>query len=133
MTRNVDTASAETGNGIATRRLKILVVDDESDLADLAAELLAYHGMDTLVAYSADEALQLLELHRDVNAVFSDVMMPAMTGFDLAAKVARLYPAIRIVLTSGFTALNYWNSRDRRFRFIGKPYSIDAVIPLLNC
>jgi len=119
-------------NSTATRRFKTLVVDDEIDLANIAVELLAYHGIDTLVAYSAHQALALLELHKDIDAVFSDVMMPAMTGLELAEIVARNYPSVRVVLTSGFTALNYWNGLARRFPLVVKPYSIDAVIQLLR-
>lgn len=120
-------------NSTCTRRLKTLVVDDESDLADVAGELLTYHGIEALVAYSAQDALGLLKLHDDIDAIFSDVMMPAMTGLELAENAARLYPSIKIVLTSGFTALDRWDRNKRPFLFISKPYSIDAVISLLRC
>lgn len=119
-------------NGIVPRRFTTLVVDDEMGLADLAAELLAYHGIQTIVAYSALEALALLAIHEDIDAVFSDVMMPAMTGFELASFVAKNYPKIRIVLTSGFTPIHHWDGQERDFRFVAKPYSIDTVIQQLR-
>jgi CheY-like chemotaxis protein len=118
---------------LAARRLTTLVVDDEHDLADVAAELLTYHGIDALVAYSAHEALQVMEARTDIDAIFSDVMMPSMTGLELAEVVARTYPAVKIVLTSGFTARTYWEQTDRRYLFAQKPYSIDTVIQLLRC
>jgi CheY-like chemotaxis protein len=114
-------------------RCKTLVVDDEPDLADIAGELLGYHGIDALVVYSAHDALKLLETRSDIGAIFSDVMMPSMTGLELAETVAEIYPGINIVLTSGFTAPIHWARQKRRFPFITKPYSIDAVIPLLGC
>jgi CheY-like chemotaxis protein len=117
----------------ATRRYKTLVVDDEPDLADIAGELLTYHGIDAFVVYSAHDALKVLEAQPDFDAVFSDVMMPSMTGLELADTVATMYPSMRIVLTSGFTAPSYWKRQTRRFSFITKPYSIDAVIDLLGC
>jgi two-component system OmpR family response regulator len=116
----------------ATRRLTTLVVDDEHDLANVAAELLIYHGIDALVAYSAHEALRVMEARPDIDAVFSDVMMPSMTGLELAEVLTRVYPAVRIVLTSGFTALTYWDQAPCPYRFVKKPYSIDAVIRLLT-
>lgn len=127
----------ETGNAYARgkpsgRRFKTLVVDDEPEIANVAGELLAYHGMDILVAYSAQEALRLLATHTDVDGVFTDVMMPGMTGLELADTVADTHPGIRIVLTSGFTALAYWKQHTRSFPFIEKPYAIEAVIRLLK-
>ena len=120
-------------NRPAARCCKTLVVDDEPDLADIAGELLGYHGIDALVVYSAHDALKLLETRSDIDALFSDVMMPSMTGLELAETVAEIYPSIKIVLTSGFTAPIHWARQKRRFPFITKPYSIDAVIPLLGC
>lgn len=125
--------AAGTEKNPAKRRFKTLVIDDEPDLADIAGELLTYYGIDALVVYSAHDALKLLETHADVDAIFSDVMMPSMTGLELANTVATTYPGIRIVLTSGFTAPIYWKRQTRRFSFITKPYSIDAVIDLLGC
>ena len=114
------------------RRLTTLVVDDEHDLADVAAELLTYHGIDALVAYSAHEALQVMAARADIDAIFSDVTMPSMTGFELADAVTKLYPTVRIVLTSGFTAPACWKQTPCPYRFVTKPYSIDTVIQLLQ-
>lgn len=109
-----------------------LVVDDEQDLADIAAELLALHGMETVVVYSAQQALEIMELRNDIDAIFSDVMMPTMTGFEFAGIAAKNYPMIKIVLTSGFVALDRWNQTAHHYEFVNKPYSIDAVIEKLR-
>jgi len=122
----------ENNDTVVPRRFTTLVVDDEPDLANLAGELLTYHGIAALVVYSAQEALGLLEARSDIDAIFSDVMMPAMTGLDLAETVTKTYPSIKIVLTSGFIALNYWEQQTRQYRFVRKPYSIDSVIQLLR-
>lgn len=113
---------------------KVLVVDDERDLAHLAELLLCSCGFSVTVAYSAIEALQVLERDRGINAIFSDVMMPGMTGLQLARVVSELYPHVKIVLTSGYTspALLNEHSRDRPYLFTSKPYSIDTVIALLR-
>jgi len=132
MKEHIRNTGAELKGKLPGRRFKTLVVDDEPELANIAGELLAYHEIDVLVAYSAQEALRLLESHDGIDAVFSDVMMPSMTGLDLAETVTDTYPAIRIVLTSGYTALSYWQQHTRRFPFVEKPYSIDTVIRLLK-
>jgi CheY-like chemotaxis protein len=122
------------GNGmLATRRLTTLVVDDEHDLANVAAELLNYYGIDTLVAYSAHEALQVMEGRTDIDAIFSDVTMPLMDGLELADIVAKDYPAVKIVLTSGFAAHTCLKQAAWPYRFAKKPYSMDTVIQLLRC
>ena len=132
MKEHIRNTGAEQKGTLPGRRFKTLVVDDEPELANIAGELLAYHEIDVLVAYSAQEALRLLASHDDIDAVFSDVMMPSMTGLDLAETVTDTYPAIRIVLTSGYTALSYWQQHTRRFPFVEKPYMIDTVIRLLK-
>lgn len=126
------TGGMDDGGRLPERRFKTLVVDDEPDLADMAAELLTYHGIDAMVAYSAPEALKLLAAHADIDAIFSDIMMPGMTGLDLAETVATNYPRIRIVLTSGFTTPAYWKQQHGQFPFVTKPYLINTVIKLLK-
>jgi two-component system OmpR family response regulator len=132
MTEHMTAGRIDRSNRLDASRLKVLVVDDEPDLADIAGALLTYHGIEALVVYSAQDALQLLELHTDIDAVFSDVIMPVMNGLELAETVSNLYPAIKIVLTSGFTALNFWDKQTRPYLLIPKPYSIDKVIHLLR-
>lgn len=110
----------------------ILVVDDEPDLAELAQALLIHHGMAAYVAHSAAQALALLQAHPDIDALFSDVMMPGTTGLELADAVSALYPHIRIVLTSGFAAPKVLVDSSVRHAYIAKPYRIDDVVALLR-
>ncbi|MFC5458603.1 response regulator [Massilia niabensis] len=109
---------------------KVLVVDDERDLADLAEALLCGHGLEVRVAYSAREALQILETDPDIDAVFSDVMMPGMTGLQLADMVKCLYPKVKVVLTSGFTAPALMVGH-RSYPYAAKPYRIETILRLL--
>ncbi|MET0983759.1 MAG: response regulator [Telluria sp.] len=115
--------------GLAPR--KVLVVDDERDLADLAQALLCGHGIEARVAYCAREALQILETDPDIDAVFSDVMMPGMTGLQLAEAIRCLYPSVKIVLTSGFTTPALMAGH-RSCLYAAKPYRIETVLRLLR-
>lgn len=112
-------------------RCKVLVVDDERDVADLAGALLLAHGFAVTVAYSAVAALQVLEHDKGIDAVFSDVMMPGMTGLQLAGAVRKLRPRVRITLTSGYTPPDLLTERGALYHFTAKPYNIDTVIELL--
>lgn len=110
---------------------KVLVVDDERDLADLAEALFESRGLAVRVAYSAAEALAILASDGDIDAVFSDVMMPGMTGLQLADTVSAQYPHLKIVLTSGYT-LPALRSSHAHYPLTPKPYTIDGIIALLR-
>lgn len=110
---------------------KVLVVDDERDLADLAAALLSGHGLDVRVAYGAREALQILAQDPEIDAVFSDVMMPGMTGLQLAEAIGCLHPSVKIVLCSGYTTPALMAGH-RSYRYAAKPYLIETVLRLLR-
>lgn len=127
-----DEASQEE-TGIAGRLLrKVLVVDDEEDLACMAEALLSSEGLDVLVAHSAMDALRILEQDADIDAIFSDVMMPGMTGLQLADAVRDMYPRVKIVLTSGYTMPALLAGRQTRYLFAPKPYRLETIMKLLR-
>lgn len=121
-------ASALTGGMLR----KVLVVDDETDLADMAAILLGARGLEVVVAYSGLEAIQALEQHGDIDALLSDVVMPGMTGLQLADAVRELYPKVKIVLASGYTVPSLLTGRERPYLYTPKPYKIDTILKLLE-
>jgi two-component system OmpR family response regulator len=112
--------------------LKLLVIDDEPDVADVAGALLAAYGIANHVAYSAREGLLAIEQDTEINAVFSDIMMPGMNGLDLADMLLARYPTIHVVLTSGFTSPRILAEHERFYTFVPKPYRIEDVIALLG-
>lgn len=111
---------------------KVLVVDDEHDLADVTGMMLNAHGLDVVVVYSAREALATLQSDNAINAVFSDIMMPGMTGLELADTVKVMYPDVKIVLTSGYTKSGLFEGRDRPYLFAAKPYRFSTIVELLQ-
>ena len=104
----------------------ILVVDDEPDLLSLVEESLQLKGYHVITAGSADEALIKLEQHPEIDLLFSDVVMPGtMNGYELVEKAARLYPALKILLTSGYTETAIARNGQARFNasLLTKPYT----------
>jgi two-component system, cell cycle sensor histidine kinase and response regulator CckA len=79
----------------------ILLVDDEPALLNLNCEILSQQGFNVISTESAKKALDILE-HEAVDLLISDIIMPEMDGYQLAAIVKEKYPDIKIQLVSGF-------------------------------
>jgi len=81
----------------------VLVVDDESEVRALIAEVLRGSGYHVVVAADGDAAIALLErAARPVDLLVTDVVMPVMSGTDLAARVTSSSPSTRVLFVSGF-------------------------------
>ncbi|HIG73983.1 MAG TPA: response regulator transcription factor [Bacteroidetes bacterium] len=65
--------------------ITILVVDDEEDVAEIISHFLREEGYNVLTAHDADEALQ--KASPDVDAIVLDVMLPGMSGFEIAKRI----------------------------------------------
>jgi len=108
---------------------KILVVEDNTAVRELAIEVLEGLGYEVLAAPNATSALKTLLASPDVDLVFSDVVMPGtMNGIELAHEVVRRHPDCAILLTSGFTATpGTGPSGAEEFQFLPKPYEPAAL------
>ncbi|MDR3461765.1 MAG: response regulator [Beijerinckiaceae bacterium] len=106
----------------------ILVVDDEPLIRWVNADVLTDAGFTVIQAANGDEALELLESHRDVRVVFTDVEMPGLIdGFALAGRIHRQWPEIGVVVTSGRRCPAA--ALDSKMQcFLPKPYSLDHVV-----
>lgn len=111
---------------------KVLVVDDEVDLADVASMLLSAHGLDVVTAYSAQEALHQLDQDHQIDAVMSDIMMPGMNGLELGDAIRAMYPHLKVILVSGYTLAREFDGRERPYLFAAKPYTIATILNLLR-
>ena len=102
----------------------ILVVDDEEALCSLANDILVKHGYKVLCARSSEKALELLKTET-VDLLFSDVIMPGMDGYDLASRVNKDYPDIKIQMASGFSDMRHKSEFDEKMhqQRLLKPYS----------
>lgn len=80
----------------------ILVVEDEPQLRDLAAELLRSQGYTVVTAVDASAALEMLERVK-ADVLLTDVIMPGMDGAQLVQLVQQRYPEMKIQLMSGFS------------------------------
>jgi CheY-like chemotaxis protein len=103
----------------------ILVVDDNPEVATASAGLVEELGYTTIVAASADVALEILRETRDILLVFSDIVMPgSLDGLGLARTVRQRYPQIPTLLTTGFAPLD---PGTEEFAVLRKPYDLPEL------
>lgn len=105
----------------------VLVVEDELALLSMDKMMLERLGYLVLAAGTPDEAIRLSEKHaNEINLVITDVVMPEMTGRELAERLQSLYPGIKIMFMSGYTAdvIAHRGVLDENVNFIQKPFSM---------
>jgi CheY-like chemotaxis protein len=82
----------------------VLVVDDEEELTKLAVANLERLGYKVLAVFDGESALALIKDKPDIDLLFSDVIMPGeLDGYLLGIAAKKTRPALKILLTSGFT------------------------------
>ncbi len=87
----------------AAFRPVVLVVDDESAIADSLASILKLSGYAAMAAYDGESALETALLVPP-ELLITDVILPGMNGIDLAIAVRRIFPECKVVLFSGQAA-----------------------------
>jgi signal transduction histidine kinase len=98
-----DVPTSVAGNAAAPRLAgTVLVVEDEDDVREMAVAALRDMGAATLEARDGPTALDLIDKHREIEVMFTDVMMPGMTGGELSAEARCKRPDLKILFTSGY-------------------------------
>jgi len=105
----------------------VLVVEDQDPVRRQAVRILAAQGYDVREAASAAEALAAWQ---PVDVLLTDVVMPGMSGHELAQRAAELTPGLRVVFMSGHTedVLVLEGARDRELAFVQKPFTRDSLL-----
>jgi two-component system NtrC family sensor kinase len=105
----------------------VLLVEDNSDVAEVGGALLRQLGYRVRSVANAQAAIAALRLDPDVDLVFSDILMPGgMNGLDLARELNERFPDIPVLLTTGYSA----SAKDAVLRgmvVLQKPYDLEAL------
>ena len=105
----------------------VLIVEDEFLLRADAVEFMEHSGFTVYEASNADKAIELLELHNDIRAVFTDIHMPGtMDGLKLAHYVRGRWPPVKLIITSGY-ARPPAEDMPAGSAFVTKPYRLENV------
>jgi CheY-like chemotaxis protein len=108
----------------------ILLVEDEEDLRKLALLILERQGYKVLAARDGDEALLICEQHKDpIHLLLTDVVMPRMSGHELAKRLESSHPEAKVLYMSGYTdnAIVLHGVLVEGVNYIQKPFTVDAL------
>lgn len=124
-------ASPETmGETLCSGNEMILLVEDEPAILEVAKMLLTELGYRLLTAATPAEAFRLAQGHAgEIHLLITDVIMPEMNGRELAGKLLALYPQIKCLFMSGYTAdiIAHHGVLDEGVSFIQKPFQITTL------
>lgn len=109
----------------------VLLTEDEQDVREIAREFLESGGYTVLEAKNGKEAMELAAQHRDkIDLLVTDMVMPGMTGQELAVALQREYPGLAVVFMSGYSehAATEMANADPSVRLMTKPFSRAAIL-----
>lgn len=109
----------------------ILVVDDDLSVLGVIKVMLESGNYNILLAHSAELALRFVEREDlAIDLMLTDVMMPEVSGPDLAEKVLAIRPNIKVLFMSGFTDSEVVRVKvlDRALGFLPKPFTSDGLV-----
>jgi len=111
-------------------RGRVLLVEDDVLVSELAAGMLNELGFESIVTHSAKEALERLSGERRPTLVFTDIVMPGgISGIELARKVRERFPELPILLTTGYSEQV---AGSHGFPVLQKPYEMETLASALS-
>ncbi|WP_354001670.1 hybrid sensor histidine kinase/response regulator [Caenimonas aquaedulcis] len=108
---------------------KVLIVDDQPDVLEMASEIFRSLGFHVITATSGRQALEILARTHDIHFLFSDVVMPGLSGIELGLKAQEISPKTKVLLASGYAAPA---GSMKGFEFVAKPYRIADILKKLR-
>ncbi|HKW65014.1 MAG TPA: PAS domain S-box protein [Candidatus Acidoferrum sp.] len=119
-------AEQATGGGGET----ILLVEDEPAVRELARTVLSEQGYKVIEAQNSEDAVRLAGRHRsEIHLLLTDVIMPGMSGRDLAKHLTALHPYLRVLYMSGYTnnVIGENGALEEGLSFLQKPFTPRAL------
>ncbi len=108
--------------------VKILIVDDEKDFVEMFSLRLTRQGEKVSVAYSGQEALDLLEKTR-IDVVILDIRMPGMDGIETLKRIKASYPLVEVIMLTGHgsTETAVEGMKEGAFDYLLKPADFEDI------
>lgn len=113
----------------------ILIVEDEANMREVTRRIVSSGGYHTLTAANGEDAIEVAASYRGaIDLLLTDVIMPQMTGSEVADRIRTRYPGIKILFMSGYTR-GFLDSREalaEGFHLIEKPFTGPALLAKLR-
>jgi CheY-like chemotaxis protein len=130
VTMRLPALEAET-NRDAQIAPRVLMVDDDSNIVGIVSDVLRDAGHDVITSSNGTQALELLQQDPFIDVLFSDVVMPGISGVELARKALELRPGLRVLLASGYSE-GWLDDVPPGVDFVAKPYRAMQILELLR-
>jgi CheY-like chemotaxis protein/two-component sensor histidine kinase len=117
--------AAETGNGAGPKRLKVLVVDDNHDVADTCSMLIELSGHQVQIAYTGKDAIAVAERFRP-QVILTDIGLPDIDGYEFAQAI-RATPWGK---TAALVAVTGWGTEERQRHSVAAGFSHHLTKPI---
>jgi CheY-like chemotaxis protein len=104
----------------------VLVVDDDPDVRETIVNILEPEGFTVIDAASGRQALSIIERDPTVQVLFTDVVMPGISGITLAKRALEFRPDLRVILTSA-----YMREENDRLPCLRKPFRGEELIRMI--
>ncbi len=127
-------SSADEESGLGGTET-ILLVEDEKPVREMIHLLLESNGYQVLEAACGEEALDCFREHgKEIHLMLSDVVMPGINGLELARKLVRVRPRLKVILMSGYSEMHIMRNMmaDERLIFLPKPIVPDLLLRKLR-
>ena len=107
----------------------ILVVEDEAAVRLMSVDVLESLGYAVVAAADGEQALDLLGRHPEITLLFTDIVMPGISGRVLADRATTQRPELKVLFTTGYTrnAVVHNGTLDPGVAFLPKPFTVDAL------
>jgi two-component system, cell cycle sensor histidine kinase and response regulator CckA len=128
-------ASIDTAESAQSEESKtILLVEDEAFVRNATSEVLQASGYKVISAANAIDAWNLCTNSvRTIDLLLADIVMPGMSGVELAEKFRRLHTESRVLLMSGHAAeFSRWASSPFREMQLNKPFTVDVLLAVVR-
>jgi CheY-like chemotaxis protein len=133
--KNVAHFTGDAGSFDAVRKVRIVVIDDESLIAETVVEILREEGFDAVAVPSGISAIELAKTWRP-EIVLSDVIMPGLNGIETGVKIREVVPSCKVILFSGQAAtvdlLEQARQQGHGFEILAKPIRPERLIAVIR-
>jgi CheY-like chemotaxis protein len=131
--RAAETSSPDSKSSNGEKKIRVLVVDDETPVRDVLIETLEAEGCEVLAAKSGEVALEIYDkLQGEFDAVFTDIGMPEMSGWELVTAIRERSKTVLLAIVSGWAdAISHQTRSAVNANWVvAKPFDLDRIVAI---